>query len=98
MPAMARTRFRGPAAVSVALTAWDVWRRLPPSQRRLVAALARKHGVRVAKQAWTVQRRATATAAPRADLGQRGAHDPLLLAQVSGRIALLGLARHGRPR
>ena len=55
MPAMARTRFRGPAAVSVALTAWDVWRRLPPSQRRLVAALARKHGVRIARQAWTVQ-------------------------------------------
>lgn len=54
MPAMPR-RFKGPAAVSLALTAWDVWRRLPPSQRRLAAALARKHGVRVAKSAWAVQ-------------------------------------------
>jgi len=55
MPAMPRARFRGPAAISVALTAWDVWRRLPPSQRRLVAALARKHGMKVAKHAWSVQ-------------------------------------------
>lgn len=57
MRPMPRTRFRGPAAVSLALTAWDVWRRLPPSQRRLVAALARKHGVRVAKHAWSVQQK-----------------------------------------
>lgn len=64
MRAMPRMRFRGPAAVSVALTAWDVWRRLPPSQRRLVAALARKHGVRVAKHAWSVQQARNRTRRP----------------------------------
>jgi hypothetical protein len=64
MRAMPRSRFRGPAAVSVALTAWDVWRRLPPSQRRLVAALARKHGVRVAKHAWSVQQARNRTRRP----------------------------------
>jgi hypothetical protein len=34
--------------VGVALTAWDIWRRLPPRQRKQVVALARKHGPRVA--------------------------------------------------
>jgi len=34
--------------VGVALTAWDLWRRLPPRQRKLVIALARKHGPKVA--------------------------------------------------
>jgi hypothetical protein len=41
---------RGAGAVGMALTAWDLWRRLPPRQRRWVFKQARKHGPRVAKQ------------------------------------------------
>jgi hypothetical protein len=32
----------------VALTAWDIWRRLPPKQRRQIMNVARKHGPKVA--------------------------------------------------
>jgi len=39
---------RGVSAVGVALTAWDLWRRLPPAQRKQVIALARTHGPKVA--------------------------------------------------
>jgi hypothetical protein len=34
--------------LSIALTAWDLWRRLPPRQRKQVLDLARKHGPTVA--------------------------------------------------
>jgi hypothetical protein len=34
--------------LGMALTAWDLWRRLPPRQRKQIAALARKHGPKVA--------------------------------------------------
>lgn len=47
MPRM--TRRLGP--VGLALTAWDVWRRLPPKQRKQVLNLARKHGPKVASRA-----------------------------------------------
>ena len=40
------TRRAGP--LGLALTAWDLWRRLPPKQRKQVLALARKHGPKVA--------------------------------------------------
>jgi hypothetical protein len=43
------TRRLGP--VGVALTALDVWRRLPPRQRRWVLKQAKTHGPRLAKQA-----------------------------------------------
>jgi hypothetical protein len=36
---------------------WDVWRRLPPRQRRWVVKQARTHGPRVAKQIMDAQRR-----------------------------------------
>jgi len=42
--------------VGIALTAWDVWRRLPPKQRRWVMKQARKHGPRVARQVVAAQR------------------------------------------
>jgi hypothetical protein len=42
-----RPRF-GP--VAIALTAWDIWRRLPPQQRRQVMNMARRHGPRVASK------------------------------------------------
>jgi hypothetical protein len=42
--------------LTVALTAWDVWRRLPPRQRRWVFNQVRTHGPRLAKQAYDAQR------------------------------------------
>ena len=43
-------------AIGLALTVWDVWRRLPPWQRRWMAAQARRHGPRVARAVWSAQR------------------------------------------
>ena len=40
---------RGAGPVGVALTAIDLWMRLPPRQRKLVMQMTRKHGPRVAK-------------------------------------------------
>jgi hypothetical protein len=34
--------------VGIALTAWDLWRRLSPRQRKQVMNIARKHGPKVA--------------------------------------------------
>jgi hypothetical protein len=34
--------------LAIALTAWDIWRRLPPRQRKQVLNIARRHGPRVA--------------------------------------------------
>jgi hypothetical protein len=43
--------FRRTSALGVALTAYDVWRRLPPKHRRMILANAKKHGPRLAKAA-----------------------------------------------
>jgi hypothetical protein len=51
---MKLTRRVGP--VGAALTLWDIWRRLPPKQRRWVAQQVRLHGPRIAKQALNAQR------------------------------------------
>jgi hypothetical protein len=32
----------------VALTAWDIWRRIPKQHRRMIVRQARKHGPKVA--------------------------------------------------
>lgn len=48
------TRRMGP--VGIALTAFDVWRRIPPRHRRRILAQARKHGPRLAKAAATRRR------------------------------------------
>jgi hypothetical protein len=47
---------RRAGAFGMALTAWDVWRRLPPRQRRWVYKQVRVHGPRLAKQAYTAQK------------------------------------------
>jgi hypothetical protein len=39
----------------LALTAWDIWRRLPPKQRKQALDLARKHGPKVAARAMRAQ-------------------------------------------
>jgi hypothetical protein len=53
MPRLGPRRF---GTVGVALTLWDVWRRLPPKQRRWMMQQARTHGPRIAKQAVDAQR------------------------------------------
>jgi hypothetical protein len=42
------TRRAGP--VGLALTAYDIWRRIPQRQRKQLIEAARKHGPRVAAQ------------------------------------------------
>jgi hypothetical protein len=37
--------------LGLALTAWDLWRRLPPRQRQMLMQQMRKHGPTVVKQA-----------------------------------------------
>jgi len=44
-------------AVGAALTAYDIWRRLPPQQRRWLTEQARYHGPRLARQALDAQRK-----------------------------------------
>jgi hypothetical protein len=44
--------------LGIALTAYDLYRRLPPRQRKQVLDLARKHGPRVASHALGVYSRA----------------------------------------
>lgn len=43
------TRKVGP--LGLALTAWDIWRRLPPRQRKQLIDIARRHGPRMAARA-----------------------------------------------
>ena len=47
---MSRLRKLRPGALGLAIAAWDVWRRLPPKQRKQLVRLARKHGPTVARQ------------------------------------------------
>jgi len=49
------TRRAGP--IGVALTAFDIWRRIPKRQRRQIVAATRKHGPRVAAQLIEQRRR-----------------------------------------
>lgn len=54
---MARPRLIRVGPVGVAVAAWDVWRRLPPRQRRWVLRQVRKHGPRLARRAFEAQRK-----------------------------------------
>ena len=49
MPRLNPLRRMGP--VGIALTAYDLWRRLSPRQRKQVLEAARKHGPRIAAKA-----------------------------------------------
>jgi hypothetical protein len=49
------TRRAGP--IGFALTAYDLWRRIPKHQRRQLVAATRKHGPRVASQLMQRRRR-----------------------------------------
>ena len=48
MPRLRRVLRREP--VAIALTVYDIWRRLPPKQRRRLAKALRKHGPKVASK------------------------------------------------
>jgi hypothetical protein len=50
-------RRRRLSPLGAAFIAWDVWRRLPPKQRKWVLAQAREHGPRLAKQALDAQKK-----------------------------------------
>jgi hypothetical protein len=48
------TRKAGP--LGLALTAWDIWRRIPPRHRKTILRQARKHGPTIARRAVYYQR------------------------------------------
>jgi len=41
----------------MALMAWDIWRRIPPKQRRMLMQQARKHGPTIARRAVEYRRK-----------------------------------------
>ncbi len=54
---MARLGKLRPGPVGIALALYDVWRRLPPKQRKQVMSLAREHGPKLAARALQAQAR-----------------------------------------
>jgi hypothetical protein len=53
---------RGPNPIGLFLMAFEIWRRLPPAQRRRLTAMARRQGPRVAAAAfayWQARLRAS---------------------------------------
>ncbi|TMK66536.1 MAG: hypothetical protein E6G53_04325 [Actinobacteria bacterium] len=57
MPRPLRLLTRRAGPIGVALTAFDIWRRIPKRQRRQIVAATRKHGPRVAAQVIEQRRR-----------------------------------------
>jgi hypothetical protein len=51
MPRLKRLLTRRAGPLGFALTAWDLWRRIPPRQRKMLMRQARKHGPLIVKQA-----------------------------------------------
>jgi hypothetical protein len=56
--------FRRAGPVGLALTAWDIWRRIPKHHRRAIVRQARKHGPIVAAKIMQQQRRRRAGRGP----------------------------------
>ena len=56
MPRPFRLLTRRVGPVGLALTAYDIWRRLPPKQRKQVLELARKHGPKAAAKLMQLRR------------------------------------------
>jgi hypothetical protein len=46
-----------PTPWALTIAAWDIWRRLPPEQRRQLLLLARRHGPKLASRAAKSARR-----------------------------------------
>jgi hypothetical protein len=55
MPPLRRLLRREP--IALVLTAYDIWRRLPPKQRKQALKLARKHGPKLAVKAMRLRAR-----------------------------------------
>jgi hypothetical protein len=53
---MARLGKLRPGPVGLAITLYDVWRRLPPKQRKQVVVLARKQGPKAAAKVLELRR------------------------------------------
>jgi hypothetical protein len=51
MARLGRIASRRAGPLGLALTAWDIWRRLPPKQRQMLLRQMRKHGPTIVKQA-----------------------------------------------
>jgi hypothetical protein len=49
-------RLRRTGTVGLALTMWDIWRRIPPRHRKTILKQARKHGPKVAKRVMQARR------------------------------------------
>jgi hypothetical protein len=43
-------RMRGAGALGLAMTMWDVWKRIPPQHRKRLIKQARKHGPKIASR------------------------------------------------
>jgi predicted kinase len=57
MPRIGKLR---PGAIGLAFTLWDVYRRLPPKQRKQLMRLARTHGPKAAAKVMDMRREARA--------------------------------------
>jgi len=57
MPRPKTTFGRRAGPMGLALAVLDIWRRIPPAQRRRLIAQTRQHGPRLAKQAYGTRRR-----------------------------------------
>jgi hypothetical protein len=49
--------FRRTGTIGLALTAWDIWRRIPKQHRRVILRQARIHGPRLASKLMEQQQR-----------------------------------------
>ena len=56
MPRLTRLVTRRAGPLGLALTAWDIYRRLPPKQRRWLVQQARRHGPTVARNVLAARR------------------------------------------
>jgi hypothetical protein len=57
VPRLTRLATRRVGPLGLALTAWDVYRRLPPRQRRWLVQQARHHGPTLARRAMAARKR-----------------------------------------
>jgi hypothetical protein len=57
MPKLARAFGRKAGPLGTAIALWEIWKRIPPKHRRRLLRQARKHGPRLAKQAYKARRR-----------------------------------------
>lgn len=57
MPRPFRVLTRRAGPLGLALTFYDLWRRLPPAQRKQLLEATRKHGPRIAAKAMKARKR-----------------------------------------